>query len=445
MPMKPTLTLLTALLLAPLAALHAADNPENPTEDNARAQYAEMLQRVAADPARYTEKWRPQYHFSAPEGWMNDPNGLVFFNGKYRLYFQHKSSFFSGTSWGNAVSTDLVHWRFLPPARLVDNLGSIFSGTAAVDWTDTSGFFGGKSGLLAMFTYNKSRDVGQTQGLAFSRDRRDTWQKFEGNPVIPNYGNKIFIDTKLFWYEPTRRWIAFIDGHGKMRIYSSPNVRQWDYESTVEEIAPGGEVADFFLLPVNGDANNMKWILSAGGRWFVVGTFDGHKFTPETDRVPFEAGPDAYAAQSWNDIPASDDRRLFIYWMTGNTKKPELTRPWEGNLTLPRELKLLKLANGNYKIAQRPIRELEQLREKTHTITPRTVKAGSAVLDQKTSVNFHEGKICLAVDLGAESGRVMAGLWNGKTIRLEQVYRFTNGPVTCVNDFQIGRLTTCLS
>ena len=373
--MKCTLKLITALMLFPLAGAQAKD-----ADDAVRARYGEMLQRVADDPARYTEKWRPQYHFSAPLDWINDPNGLVYFNGKYRMSFQHKHSLFQGMSWGSAVSADLVHWQVLPPAILKDDLGDIFSGTAAVDWKDTSGFFGGKPGLLAMFTYNKSGEVGQTQGLAYSCDGGNTWQKYEGNPVIPNYGTKIFIDPKLFWYEPTKRWIAFVGGHGKMRIYSSPNAREWTFESSVEEIAEGGEVADVFQLPVNGDANNMKWVWSAGGSWFVVGTFDGHKFTPETDRIPFNAGPNAYALQTWSDLPATDTRRIAIYWINGLRPKPELTGSWCGALTLPRELSLLKPANGSYRIAQHPVRELESLRDKAHYVEPRTMKAGETLL-----------------------------------------------------------------
>ena len=370
-----TVPLFIALLLTPLAVDQTKD-----AEDAVRARYGEMLQRVAADPARYTEKWRPQYHFSAPQDWINDPNGLVFFNGKYRMSFQHKHPLIQGISWGSAVSTDLVHWQVLPPAILKDDLGNIFSGTAAVDCKDTSGFFSGKPGLLAMFTYSKSGDVGQTQGLAYSRDGGDTWQKYEGNPVIPNYGNKIFIDPKLFWYEPTKHWIAFIGGHGKMRIYSSLNAREWTFESTVEEIAPGGEVADVFQLPVNGDANNRKWVWSAGGSWFVVGTFDGHKFTPETDRIPFNAGPNAYALQTWNDLPATDTRRIATYWINGLRAKPELTGSWCGALTLPRELSLLKMDNGSYRIAQRPVRELESLRETVRSVEPCTMKAGETLL-----------------------------------------------------------------
>ena len=373
--MKCTLKLITALMLFPLAGAQAKD-----ADDAVRARYGEMLQRVADDPARYTEKWRPQYHFSAPQDWINDPNGLVYFNGKYRMSFQHKHSLFQGMSWGSAVSADLVHWQVLPPAILKDDLGDIFSGTAAVDWKDTSGFFGGKPGLLAMFTYNKSGEVGQTQGLAYSCDGGNTWQKYEGNPVIPNYGTKIFIDPKLFWYEPTKRWIAFVGGHGKMRIYSSPNAREWTFESTVEEIAEGGEVADVFQLPVNGDANNMKWVWSAGGSWFVVGTFDGHKFMPETDRISFNAGPNAYALQTWSDLPATDTRRIATYWMTGYGRKPELTGSWCGALTLPRELSLLKPANGSYRIAQHPVRELESLRDKAHYVEPRTMKVGETLL-----------------------------------------------------------------
>lgn len=383
--MKSIVLLILIILLTNLSILHTCKDSglslvQTPDEDKIRDQYAKMIEAVAANPARYTEKWRPQYHFSPPQGWMNDPNGLVFFNGKYRMCFQHTHPIFGGTSWGNAESTDLVHWRVLPPAILRDELGLIFSGSAAVDWNDASGFFDGKPGLLAMFTYNKSAAVGQVQGLAYSRNGGETWQKYSGNPVINNYGNKIFIDPKLFWFEPTNRWIVFVGGHGKMRIYSSPDAKQWSYESTIEEIGPGGEVADIFQLPVNGDPNNLKWIWSAGGEWFVVGTFDGHKFMPETDRISFAAGPDAYAAQSWSDLPHEDCRRIFIYWMTGYARKRELTGPWCGSLTLPRELNLIKFASGNYRIAQRPVRELEQLREKIYTLGPLTIKPGVTLL-----------------------------------------------------------------
>lgn len=376
--MKHTLTLFTALLLSPLAALHAADKPENPTEDKVRARYAEMLQRVAADPARYTEKWRPQYHFSAPEwiigGGHCDPCGLVFFNGKYRMPFLRNG-------WENAVSTDLVHWQLLPQAIGLHEVPAICSGAAAVDWNDTSGFFGGKPGLLALFAYPIAKDGTLAQGIAFSRDGGDTWQRYEGNPVIPNYGTKVFLDPKIFWYEPTRRWIAFIGGHGKMRIYSSPNARQWDFESVIDKFAAGGHTADVFQLPVNGDPNNLKWVWSNTGTKFVVGTFDGHKFTPETDFVYLVSGPDVLAAQSWSDMPATDGRRVFIQHMCGPMFSwKEKSLGIGGSMTLPREWKLLQLADGKYKIAQIPIRELEQLREKTHTLTPRTVKAGETPL-----------------------------------------------------------------
>ena len=345
-----------------------------------KERYIEMLKKVASDLSYYSERHRPQFHFSPPEGWMNDPNGLVYFNGKYRMCFQHDHPYLPGKSWGSAVSTDLVHWQTLPPAILKDDLGDIFSGTAAVDWKDTSGFFDGKPGLVAMFTYNKSADVGQVQGLAYSCDGGDTWIKYEGNPIIPNYGVMIFIDPKIFWYEPTQRWVAFIGGHGYMRIYSSPNLREWQFESDVKEIGPGGEVADVFQLPVDGDTNNVKWVWSAGGSWFVVGSFDGKKIVPETDRIPFGAGPEASAAQSWSDMPTEDGRRIFIYWMHGNGKKRNLTSPWQCCMTLPRKLELVTVPEGGYRITQTPIRELQKLRRKRHEFCDITVKTGSEPL-----------------------------------------------------------------
>jgi len=354
------------------------DTPLKNTEHPAHEKYQAMLDDYMARPDRYTERWRPQFHFSTPQGWMNDPNGLVCFDGKYRMCFQHRHGTFDGrTSWGNSYSMDLVHWTVLPPAIVADELGAVYSGTAAVDWKDSSGFFDGKPGLLAMFTCNR-RHTGQVQGLAFSRDGGDTWRKYAGNPVIENYGTPIFIDPKLFWHEPTRRWIAFIGGHGKLRIYSSPNAREWRYESTIEEIGPGGEVADVFRLPVNNDPNNVKWVWSAVGVWFVVGDFDGHEFTPETGRVNFDAGPDAWAAQSWSDMPPEDGRRVFTYWVWEfrHYRRHEAFRNWCGALTLPRTLSLLQGGDGNYRMAQTPVRELKTLRGKTHSLGPLALKAG---------------------------------------------------------------------
>src|SRR6266511_854392 len=164
--------------------------------------------------------FRPQYHFTPPQGWMNDPNGLVFYQGEYHLFYQHKRPL----HWGHAFSRDLVHWQHLPIALAPDELGDIFSGSVVVDWNNTSGFFGGRRGLVALFTHHTERS--QSQSLAFSRDNGRTWIKYSGNPVLVS-PEPDFRDPKVFWHEPTRRWIMVLATGRSVSFYTSPNLRMW--------------------------------------------------------------------------------------------------------------------------------------------------------------------------------------------------------------------------
>ncbi len=319
--------------------------------------YEHMLARYGGVPDRYTEKWRPRFHFSPPEGWINDPNGLVYYDGEYHLFHQHRHPLLpDGMNWGHAVSADLVHWEHLPVALTVDELGQIFSGSAVVDHDNTTGFFEGGSGLVAIFTHHG--EVEQ-QSIAFSRDRGRTWTTYKGNPVIPNVGDKDFRDPKVFWHHPTGRWIMVVAG-GKVRFYSSANLRDWTFESINEDIET--ECPDFFELPVDGDPGNTRWVLNRAGRSYMIGKFDGRVFMPETEAIPLNGGPDFYAAQTFNDIPAQDGRRIMINWMAswayaGNVP----TKSWQGAMTLPYELRLRTFPEG-MRLVQTPVEELKSLR-----------------------------------------------------------------------------------
>ncbi|WP_394834265.1 glycoside hydrolase family 32 protein [Pendulispora rubella] len=307
-----------------------------------------------AAPGYYDETYRPQYHFSAETSWINDPNGLVHYQGEYHLFYQYHplGIAWGPMHWGHAVSPDMVQWTHLPIALYPDALGDIWSGSAVVDENNTSGFFThtGGSGLVALFTHANAPQHPQQQSVAYSTDRGRTWTKYPGNPVIPNPGVADFRDPKVFWHAPTARWVMVVAG-GQLRIYSSPNLTNW----TLESIAPtiDTECPDLFELAVDGGATK-KWVLSKSGREYLVGRFDGRTFTPEGGPYPVDYGPDFYAAQSWSHMP--DGRRVWIGWMRGDAGSKQTV--FMGRMSLPRELTLRTFPEG-VRMVQAPIAELQ--------------------------------------------------------------------------------------
>jgi len=176
------------------------------------------------------ETYRPLYHFSPPSGWMNDPNGLIFFDDEWHLFYQHIPEGQTRQHWGHAVSPDLVHWEHLPIALPPDDLGAIWSGSCVADERDTSGFFdGGRAGLVAVFTHQDNK-LGQRQSLAHSRDRGRTWAKFENNPVLSS-DIPDFRDPKVFWHTPTAHWVMVLATGDHASFYTSPDLRAWTHAS----------------------------------------------------------------------------------------------------------------------------------------------------------------------------------------------------------------------
>lgn len=339
-----------------------------------------------------TDYYRPSYHFTPLYGWMNDPNGMVYKDGEYHLYFQYNpyGSKWGNMHWGHAVSKDLVHWEHLDPAIARDPVGHIFSGSSVVDKKNTAGF--GKNAIIAIYT-NHSVNHGEVQCIAYSNDNGRTFTKYEGNPVLtPFDGLKDFRDPKVFWYEKGKCWYMIVSADKETRFYKSKNLKKWDYVSAfgkgLGQQPCQYECPDFFQLPVNGDKKKMKWVMTMNinpGCWFggsateyFVGDFDGKKFTcPDADEVKWlDWGKDHYATVTFSN---TGDRVLGITWMS-NWQYANLT-PFKQNCGangLPRELKLYE-KNGKYYISEDVAPEVYALRKDTKNVVDASV-AGEKML-----------------------------------------------------------------
>ena len=331
-----------------------------------------------------TDPYRPLFHFTPPANWMNDPNGLVYFEGEYHLFYQYhpESNLWGPMHWGHAVSADLVNWQHLPIALYPDERGMIFSGSAVVDWEDTAGF--GKKAMIAVFTYNNhtynDEHRVEDQNIAYSKDRGRTWTKYNGNPVVPHPGDlKDFRDPKVFWYQD--HWVMLLAAGDKVLFYTSSNLKEWDQSGSFGGGGYGStdgvwETPDLFQLPVT-NASDSRWVLTVGlgnggpaggsATQYFIGDFDGKNFTSENpkDTVLWaDHGTDYYAPQAWNDEPHG--RRIMIGWMS-NWQYANLTpaSTWRGMFSIPRELSLTQTEDG-IRLVQNPIPELQSLRG-THT------------------------------------------------------------------------------
>lgn len=320
-----------------------------------------------SDNALYGETHRPQFHFTAQKNWLNDPNGLVYYEGEYHLFFQHNPAgvLWGNMTWGHAISTDLVHWTQLEHALYPDDLGTIFSGSAVVDWHNSSGLQEGKEPpLIILYTSagaHAPQPVPFAQSLAYSNDRGRTWEKYEGNPVLGHIkgDNR---DPKIIWHRDTKQWLMalYLEG-AEYTLYGSANLREWQHLCDLQ--LPGvSECPDLFELPVDGDEDNRRWVYWGANGGYVLGHFDGVVYVPETEVLCAEYGPNGYAAQTWSDVPASDGRRIQISWMRGG-KYPAM--PFNQQMSFPVEL-TLRTTPAGVRLCREPVREVELLQRKVH-------------------------------------------------------------------------------
>ncbi|MFO1512631.1 MAG: glycoside hydrolase family 32 protein [Verrucomicrobiota bacterium] len=321
----------------------------------------------------YHETLRPQFHFTSRRGWLNDPNGLVYFGGEYHLFYQHNPYGWNwgNMHWGHAVSKDLVHWKELPIALYPDQYGTMFSGSAVVDWNNTTGFQTGKEKpLVAMFT---AAGKPFTQGLAFSNDRGRTWTKYESNPVLAHIAAENR-DPKVVWYAPGKKWVmALYLDKNDYALFFSPNLKQWQKLSDVK--LPGdSECPDFFEIAVDGNSNNKRWIFYGANGTYLVGRFDGTNFASESGPHALQHGNTWYASQTYSDIPAEDGRRILVPW--GRNGGLHRGMPFNQMMGLPVELTLHNTADG-LRLRVDPVRELATLRGRRHTIKPQPLKSGA--------------------------------------------------------------------
>ena len=356
------------------------------------------------------ELYRPNFHFTPNNGWMNDPNGMFFYKGLYHLFFQHypDDNVWGPMHWGHATSKDMITWKEEKIALYPDEKGYIFSGSTVVDVNNTSGFGSIKNPpIIAMFTYHDAAKAKtgamdfQSQAIAYSLDEGMTWTKYKNNPVIKNPNLKDFRDPKMTWDAIHKQWIMVLAADVEIQIYHSSNLIDWELASSFgKNLGVHGapwECPDFFPIKVEG-STEMKWILlqsvNPGGpnggsaTQYFVGNFDGKTFTLDNsfiqDLNDFKAlwvdyGKDNYAGVTWSNIPDADGRKLFMGWMSNWQYADKVpTENWRSAMTIPRELKLIS-SNSHYRIVSLPVEELDKYISKT-------IKKEQLIIDKTTEI-----------------------------------------------------------
>jgi fructan beta-fructosidase len=329
--------------------------------------------------AKYDEQYRPQFHFTPKKNWMNDPNGLIYLDGEYHLFYQYNpfGTMWGHMSWGHAVSKDMLGWKELPVAIPEGDDEAIFSGSAVYDKDNTSGL-GSKENppLIAIYTAHSDKKKIQAQSIAYSVDKGRTFTKYSKNPVL-DLKLQHFRDPKVFWDSDRGNWVMVVvkANEKKIAIFTSPNLISWEHQSDFGPLAAQGgdwECPDLIQLPIDGDKTKKSWVMivslnpggieGGSGTQYFVGNFDGKSFKPSQDyQKPqwIDYGKDNYAGVTFSNMP--DSRNVLIGWMSSWQYAGGLPKtPWTGAMTIPRELALTKTKNG-LSMVSNPIQELKSL------------------------------------------------------------------------------------
>jgi len=343
----------------------------------------------------YKEHLRPQFHFSTRRGWINDPNGLVYYDGEYHLFYQHNPYDWNpGTNevnitWGHAVSKDLIHWKELRDAIHPDNLGVVFSGSAVVDKLNTTGFQSGdEKPIVCIYTSAGggnplSKGKPFTQSIAYSNDRGRTFTKYSGNPVQDEIepSNR---DPKVIWHEPTNQWVIVLYLEGNvMGFFTSKDLKSWQLHGRYGR-KRFHECPELFQLSIDGDQHNKKWILYAGNGRYDIGQFDGKKFIPDIKGITFSYGNCFYASQTFNNVPEEDGRRIQIAW--GANPMPGM--PFNQQMLFPVELALRTTEDGPRMFAQ-PINEIKKLYGKNWIYQDKVIEEGQHPILEENKNEIH--------------------------------------------------------
>jgi fructan beta-fructosidase len=433
---------ITALMFASSCGTRTnTDDDSNSTAPNALAA------------GTYSEAYRPAFHFTPPNGWMNDPNGLIYHNGEYHLFYQYypDDTVWGPMHWAHAVSSDLVHWENLPIALYPDEKGYIFSGSAVFDEHNTSGLGPPEtSPLIAIFTYHdpirgaENTLDHESQAIAYSLDDGRTWIKYEGNPVLPNPGGKKdFRDPNVFWHDETQRWMMVVSVFDHVEIYSSPNLINWDFLSdfgyNFGAMNGTWECPDLFPIQID-ETGETRWVLiqnlnpggpqGGSGTQYFIGDFDGSEFTldPEFESQLDRNGPhwadwgrDNYAGITWFGAP--DDRRLFIGWMSNWDYAQQVpTDTWRSAMTIPRDLSLTFGTEEGYVLRSRPAPELSKLRASGgENVTDAALSEHGAVLNGPSEItismpaNAASGEIKIVFSNASDEKYIFSLSADGKT------------------------------
>ena len=385
--------------------------------------------------------WRPVYHFAPQWGWMNDPNGMVYKDGEYHLFYQYNpyGSRWGNMNWGHAISRDLVSWEHMPVAISPDGLGTIFSGSAVVDKDNTAGF--GANAIVAFYTQASAR---QMQSIAYSTDNGRTFKKYAGNPVLTG-DVADFRDPKVSWHEGTHKWILTLAVGQEIRFYSSPNLKDWTYESNFGEGqgSHGGvwECPDLFELPVAGTSQK-KWVLivniNPGGPFggsatqSFVGSFDGHKFVNESPKATkwMDFGKDHYATVTWSNAP--QNRVIALAWMSNWQYANEVpTMQYRSSNSVPRDLRLF-VKDGETYLQSAPSPELLALRK--DKVMSKSFSVGKAyTIDQLMSDNKGTYEITMTVRQ-KKQGNLSMRLMNEQGEEIEYSLDMAKRELTCIRD-----------
>ena len=355
-------------------------------------------------PRVFTDEFRPISHFTPAENWINDPNGMLFYKGKYHLFYQHNPSgiLWGNMSWGHSVSENLIDWQHLPVAIECTDTTGIFSGSAVVDYTNSSSFGSLENPpLVAIYTVHQNDGSNQSQHIAHSSDEGLTWNKYSDNPVL-DLGMKDFRDPKVSWDESRKSWIMTIAKplEFKIAFFSSPDLKSWTHLS---DFGPLGAVGGCWecpdLFPLTTPSGGIKWVLlvslnpggiaGGSGTQYFIGDWDGRTFTTDQEDIKWiDYGRDNYAGVTFHNVP--DDRKIFLAWMSNWDYAAKLPSPiWRGCMTLPRELQLIN-CNQELLLSSLPISEITSTNDYLFTI--------DADIDSEIIIGSEEERVVISFD-----------------------------------------------